>query len=149
LAPPEAGWHDTGDIVRIDDEGFVTIAGRAKRFAKLAGEMVSLAVAERIAVAAYPDYRHAVVALPDPRRGERLVLVSEAPEINRDELVSAAHRESLPEIAIPRDVVIVPTLPLLGSGKTDYAAALRIAIEEGKARPGQSPEAELPRLVAS
>jgi len=121
LSPPEQGWHDTGDIVRIDDEGFVTIAGRAKRFAKLAGEMVSLAVAERIAVAAYPEYRHAVVALPDERRGERLVLVSEAPEIRRDCLVEAAHREALPEIAIPRDLVTVASLPLLGSGKTDYS----------------------------
>jgi acyl-[acyl-carrier-protein]-phospholipid O-acyltransferase/long-chain-fatty-acid--[acyl-carrier-protein] ligase len=107
--------------VHIDDEGFVTIAGRAKRFAKLAGEMVSLAVAERIAVAAYPEYRHAVVALPDERRGERLVLVSEAPEIRRDCLVEAAHREALPEIAIPRELITVASLPLLGSGKTDYS----------------------------
>jgi acyl-[acyl-carrier-protein]-phospholipid O-acyltransferase / long-chain-fatty-acid--[acyl-carrier-protein] ligase len=121
LSPPEQGWHDTGDIVRIDDEGFVTIAGRAKRFAKLAGEMVSLAVAERIAAAAYPDYRHAVVAVPDARRGERLVLVSEAPSIARDLLVDAARREGLPEIAIPRYVITVAALPLLGSGKTDYA----------------------------
>lgn len=121
LSPPEQGWHDTGDIVRIDDEGFVTISGRAKRFAKLAGEMVSLAVSEQIAAAAYPDYRHAVVAVPDARRGERLVLVSEAPSIARDLLVDAARREGLPEIAIPRDAVTVAALPLLGSGKTDYA----------------------------
>jgi len=127
LSPPEEGWHDTGDIVRIDDEGFVTIAGRAKRFAKLAGEMVSLAVAERIAVAAYPDYRHAVVALPDSRRGERLMLVSDAPEVKREALVEAAHRERLPEIAIPREVCRVAALPLLGSGKTDYPAVQRLA----------------------
>ncbi len=131
LAPPEDGWHDTGDIVRIDDEGFVTIAGRAKRFAKLAGEMVSLGVAERIAVAAYPDYRHAVVALPDARRGERLVLVSEAPEVKRDLLIEAAHREGLPEIAIPRDVLAFALLPMLGSGKTDYPAVLRLAASLG------------------
>jgi acyl-[acyl-carrier-protein]-phospholipid O-acyltransferase / long-chain-fatty-acid--[acyl-carrier-protein] ligase len=127
LAPPEEGWHDTGDIVRIDDEGFVTIAGRAKRFAKLAGEMVSLAVAERIAVAAYPDYRHAVVALPDARRGERLMLVSDAPEVSREALIEAAHRERLPEIAIAREVCRVTALPLLGSGKTDYPAVQLLA----------------------
>jgi acyl-[acyl-carrier-protein]-phospholipid O-acyltransferase/long-chain-fatty-acid--[acyl-carrier-protein] ligase len=145
VAAPEEGWHDTGDIVRIDDEGFVIIAGRAKRFAKLAGEMVSLAVAERIAVAAYPEYRHAVVALPDAHRGERLVLITEAPEIRRDSLVEAARREGLPEIAIPRDVVSVASLPLLGSGKTDYPAALRLA--EQADRKG-STEAELARVAA-
>ncbi|HLY44594.1 MAG TPA: acyl-[ACP]--phospholipid O-acyltransferase [Stellaceae bacterium] len=126
LAPPEEGWHDTGDIVRLDDEGFVTIAGRAKRFAKIAGEMVSLAIVERIATAAYPQYRHAVVALPDARRGERLVLVSEAPAVTREALVEAAHRGGLPELAIPRDIVAAALLPLLGSGKTDYPAVLRL-----------------------
>ncbi|HEX3954236.1 MAG TPA: acyl-[ACP]--phospholipid O-acyltransferase [Stellaceae bacterium] len=128
-APPENGWHDTGDIVRLDDEGFVTIAGRAKRFAKIAGEMVSLAVAERIIAVAYPECRHAVVALPDARRGERLVLVTEAPDIRRDALIEAAHRENLPEIAIARDVFTVVSLPLLGSGKTDYPAVARLAAE--------------------
>jgi acyl-[acyl-carrier-protein]-phospholipid O-acyltransferase/long-chain-fatty-acid--[acyl-carrier-protein] ligase len=146
LTPPEEGWHDTGDIVRIDDEGFVTIAGRAKRFAKLAGEMVSLGVAERIAVAAYPEYRHAVVALPDSRRGERLVLVSEAPAITREALVEAAHRERLPEIAIPRDIVAITALPLLGSGKTDYPAVQRLAAAGGS--PGESPSPEPASLVA-
>jgi acyl-[acyl-carrier-protein]-phospholipid O-acyltransferase/long-chain-fatty-acid--[acyl-carrier-protein] ligase len=145
VSPPQEGWHDTGDIVRIDDEGFVTIVGRAKRFAKLAGEMVSLAVAERIAVAAYPDHRHAVVALLDSRRGERLVLVSEAPEVRREPLIEAAHREVLPEIAIPRDVVRVASLPLLGSGKTDYPAVLRLAAEAY--RTGAS-EAEVARVAA-
>jgi acyl-[acyl-carrier-protein]-phospholipid O-acyltransferase/long-chain-fatty-acid--[acyl-carrier-protein] ligase len=142
LQPPEEGWHDTGDIVRIDAEGFVTIAGRAKRFAKLAGEMVSLAVAERIATAAYPEYRHAVVALPDARRGERLVLVSEAPEVRRDALVAAAQRERLPELTVPRDVVAVAALPLLGSGKTDYPAVQRLAA-------ANSPEAAEPARIAA
>ncbi|MGD9618007.1 MAG: acyl-[ACP]--phospholipid O-acyltransferase [Alphaproteobacteria bacterium] len=133
VQPPENGWHDTGDIVRIDPEGFVTIVGRAKRFAKLAGEMVSLAVAERIAAAAYPEWRHAVVALPDARRGERLVLVSEAPAIRRDALIEAAMREHLPELAIPRDIVAGVALPLLGSGKTDYPAVARLAAAGGSA----------------
>ena len=138
VEPPEDGWHDTGNIVRLDDEGFVTIAGRAKRFAKLAGEMVSLAVAEQIATAAYPEYRQAIVALPDARRGERLVLVSEAPAILREALIEAAHREKLPEIAIPRDVVTVAALPLLGSGKTDYPAVQRLAL--AAERPEPAPE---------
>jgi acyl-[acyl-carrier-protein]-phospholipid O-acyltransferase/long-chain-fatty-acid--[acyl-carrier-protein] ligase len=130
LLPPEEGWHDTGDIVRIDDEGFFAIAGRVKRFAKVGGEMISLAAAERIALAAYPDYRHAVIALPDARRGERLVLVSEVPEARRDALIAAAHREGLPEIAVPRDVLSVAALPLLGSGKTDYPAVTRLAAQQ-------------------
>ena len=134
LSPPDEGWHDTGDIVQIDDEGFVTIAGRAKRFAKIAGEMVSLAVSERIATAAYPQFRHAVVAMPDPRRGERLVLVTEAPEIKRDALVATAHRENLPEIAIPRDIFFTSTLPTLGSGKVDYTRVETFATEADRVR---------------
>jgi acyl-[acyl-carrier-protein]-phospholipid O-acyltransferase / long-chain-fatty-acid--[acyl-carrier-protein] ligase len=145
LSPPEEGWHDTGDIVRIDEEGFVTITGRAKHFAKLAGEMVSLAVAERIATAAYPEYRHAVVALPDERRGERLVLVTDAPAIRRDSLVEAAHREGLPEIAVPRDVVAVAELPLLGSGKADYPAVQRLAMQGA---PAASAEPAVARVAA-
>jgi acyl-[acyl-carrier-protein]-phospholipid O-acyltransferase / long-chain-fatty-acid--[acyl-carrier-protein] ligase len=144
LAPPDQGWYDTGDIVRFDDEGFVTILGRVKRFAKVAGEMVSLAAAERIATAAYPGSRHAVVALPDVRRGERLVLVSEAPSVRREALVEAAHREGLPEIAIPRDVVAVAALPLLGSGKTDYPAAQRLAAAPSR----DSPEVETVQAIA-
>jgi acyl-[acyl-carrier-protein]-phospholipid O-acyltransferase/long-chain-fatty-acid--[acyl-carrier-protein] ligase len=141
VQPPEQGWHDTGDIVRIDEDGFVTIVGRAKRFAKLAGEMVSLAVAERIAAAAYPDWRHAVVALPDSRRGERLVLVTEAPEIRRDALIEAATRERLPELAIPRDIIAGVALPLLGSGKTDYPAVTRLAAAADKSRVGEASRA--------
>jgi acyl-[acyl-carrier-protein]-phospholipid O-acyltransferase/long-chain-fatty-acid--[acyl-carrier-protein] ligase len=144
LAPPEEGWHDTGDIVRVDDEGFVTIAGRAKRFAKIAGEMISLAVSERIAMAAYPGYHHAVVALPDARRGERLVLATEAPEIDREALVAAAHHESLPEIAIPREIVTVPTLPVLGSGKTDYTRVQLLAADAGRLPSGTQEVSRLP-----
>jgi acyl-[acyl-carrier-protein]-phospholipid O-acyltransferase/long-chain-fatty-acid--[acyl-carrier-protein] ligase len=119
--------------VHIDNDGFVTITGRAKRFAKIAGEMISLAVTERIAMAAYPEDRHAVVAMPDARRGERLVLVSETPEVTREALVAAAHRENLPEIAIPRDIIIVPMLPLLGSGKIDYPRVQVLATDADRA----------------
>jgi acyl-[acyl-carrier-protein]-phospholipid O-acyltransferase / long-chain-fatty-acid--[acyl-carrier-protein] ligase len=129
LQPPADGWFDTGDIVSIDAEGYVTIAGRAKRFAKIGGEMVSLAVAERIAEAAQPQFRHAVVALGDPRRGERLVLLTEAPALDRAELIAAAQRQGYPEIAVPRIVLTVVHLPLLGSGKTNYPATTLLAAE--------------------
>ncbi len=145
LQPPEEGWYDTGDIVSVDREGFVTIAGRAKRFAKIGGEMISLTVAERIAEIARPQARHAVVALSDPRRGEKLVLVTEAPGLDRGELVAAAQAHGFPEIAIPREIVAVAQLPLLGSGKTNYPAVTQLA---GALAQGTAGEAPPPNLAA-
>jgi acyl-[acyl-carrier-protein]-phospholipid O-acyltransferase/long-chain-fatty-acid--[acyl-carrier-protein] ligase len=141
---PPGGWYDTGDIVTIDDDGFVTIIGRAKRFAKLGGEMVSLAAAERIAETAVPETRHAVVALPDPRRGEKLILVTEARDFDRSRLLDAARQLGLPEIAVPREVIEIEHLPLLGSGKTDYAAVTQLAAQRTT-----TPSAEVPLAEAS
>ncbi|HEV2302203.1 MAG TPA: AMP-binding protein, partial [Stellaceae bacterium] len=135
LEPPPGGWYDTGDIVAIDDEGYVRILGRARRFAKIGGEMVSLAQSEAIAEAAYPDMRHAVVAIPDPRRGEILVLVSEARGIERARLVAAARRLGLPDLAVPREFLAVERLPLLGTGKPDYPRIAQIA--ENAKNPGE------------
>jgi acyl-[acyl-carrier-protein]-phospholipid O-acyltransferase/long-chain-fatty-acid--[acyl-carrier-protein] ligase len=139
---PEGGWYDTGDIVTVDAEGFAAIVGRIKRFAKLGGEMVSLAAAERIAETAVPETRHAVVAVPDPRRGEKLILVTEAKGFERSRLLEAAHRLGLPEIAVPRDVIEVARLPLLGTGKTDYGAVVRLAEQSLTALPGEGAPAE-------
>ncbi|GGZ97706.1 bifunctional acyl-ACP--phospholipid O-acyltransferase/long-chain-fatty-acid--ACP ligase [Ignatzschineria ureiclastica] len=117
------GWYDTGDIVKIDDEGFLTVIGRAKRFAKIAGEMVSLETAERIFREAYPDYQHAAVTREDQSKGEAIVIYTTAPmDTDRKALVQTAKELGLPELAISRDIRFIQELPRLGSGKVSYQA---------------------------
>ncbi len=124
LEPPTSeqgpGWYNTGDIVEVDGDGFVHIRGRVKRFAKIAGEMVSLEVVEAIAVAAAPDARHAATTIADAQRGEQIVLYSENTELTREHLLASARALGHTELAVPRRVVILRELPLLGSGKIDY-----------------------------
>jgi acyl-[acyl-carrier-protein]-phospholipid O-acyltransferase/long-chain-fatty-acid--[acyl-carrier-protein] ligase len=127
LEPPAAGWYDTGDIVEIDADGFVTIKGRAKRFAKVAGEMVPLGAVEDLAATVWPANQHAVVALPDPKRGEQLVLVTDCADANRATLAASARAAGLPEIFVPRTIVPVAKVPVLGTGKVDYVSASQLA----------------------
>ncbi len=117
---PDGGWHDTGDIVSIDSEGYVKILGRAKRFAKIAGEMVSLAQVENMAFNIWPDALHAVIAIPDPRKGEQLVLVTTQENAARDALASYAAKNGISGISVPGTILPVAKMPVLGSGKTDY-----------------------------
>ena len=130
LEPPVDGWHDTGDIVEIDGEGLVRILGRAKRFAKIGGEMVSLSAVEAMASAVWPDCRHAVVAVDDPKKGERLVLVTDCKAAEPAALLAHAKSIGAPEIAAPRRFVKIHELPVLGTGKTDYVAIQHIAEAE-------------------
>jgi len=124
LEPPSseagAGWHDTGDVVELDAEGYLSILGRLKRFAKVAGEMVSLEVVEAIARAASVDASHAATSLSDPARGEAIILFTTDATLTREQLAAAAKALSYPEIALPRRIRVVEQLPLLGSGKVDY-----------------------------
>lgn len=134
LAPPRSdfmgeGWHDTGDICEVDPEGFVWIRGRAKRFAKIAGEMVSLEVCERIAASASPSHAHAAVSLPDAAKGERLVIATTDPALSRKALSVAAKAIGASELAVARDILHLPEIPLLGTGKTDYVSIHRMALE--------------------
>lgn len=119
LQPPLEGWHDTGDIVAIDAEGFLTIKGRAKRFAKIGGEMVSLAAVEGLASACWPDEASAVVAVPDPRKGERLILVTERKDATRSAFQAYAKAHGASDLMMPAALVVVDRLPVLGSGKVD------------------------------
>lgn len=126
LQKPDGGWHDTGDIVVIDD-GFVAIRGRAKRFAKLGGEMVSLAAVETMVAGLWPGSNHVVVALPDPRKGEQLVLVTEKPDGDRKALLKEAQAQGFPELWIPKAILVTAMIPVLGSGKIDYGATRELA----------------------
>jgi acyl-[acyl-carrier-protein]-phospholipid O-acyltransferase/long-chain-fatty-acid--[acyl-carrier-protein] ligase len=131
LEPPEGGWHDTGDVVEMTADGWITILGRVKRFAKIGGEMVSLTAAEDLAVGLWPDSRHAVIAVPDGRKGERLILVTDRSDAEVGRLIAHAHAVGAPEIAAPRRIVKAVEIPVLGSGKTDYVAIQRIVEAEG------------------
>lgn len=132
VEPPNEGWHDTGDVVSITDDGWVKILGRVKRFAKVGGEMVSLTAAEDLAAAVWPDCRHAVVALPDPKKGERLILVTDRRDAEAAPLLAHAQQIGAPELAVPRKIIRVPEIPVLGTGKTDYVALQRIVDAEIK-----------------
>jgi acyl-[acyl-carrier-protein]-phospholipid O-acyltransferase/long-chain-fatty-acid--[acyl-carrier-protein] ligase len=133
VQPPESefgeGWYDTGDVVRFTGRGAIVIQARLKRFAKVAGEMVSLETVERIAAAASAGRQHASVAWKDEARGELIALFTEDPNLKREHLQAAAREMGLPEIAIPRRIIFLEKLPLLGNGKKDYNA-LRQMTEE-------------------
>lgn len=133
LEKPKDGWHDTGDIVHIDGEGFVRILGRAKRFAKIAGEMISLTAVERIAEEIWPESRHAVVAVADDRKGERLVLITDHSDAELTDLTQWAKTHGTPALAIPKRILKIEQVPVLGSGKTDYVTLQKIADMEARA----------------
>ncbi|MFA5949940.1 MAG: acyl-[ACP]--phospholipid O-acyltransferase [Hyphomicrobium sp.] len=130
LEPPQSGWHDTGDIVSIDSQGYISIKGRAKRFAKIGGEMISLSAVEALAAELWPNLVTVVVALPDARKGERLVLLATEPHCTREAFMRHARAHGTTELMVPADFMILPKIPLLGSGKPDYVAALALAKEQ-------------------
>lgn len=125
--PPPGGWYDTGDVVACDADAFITIKGRLKRFAKIGGEAISLAVVENLATGVWPGHAHAAVILPDGRKGEQILLLTTFHDADRSELVSWAKRNGVPDLAVPRKVIPVREIPLLGTGKTNYVAAENIA----------------------
>jgi acyl-[acyl-carrier-protein]-phospholipid O-acyltransferase/long-chain-fatty-acid--[acyl-carrier-protein] ligase len=127
LLPPEDGWYDTGDIVSIDDEGFLKVLGRAKRFAKIAGEMISLTAVEELCKHCWPEHEHIALAFPDAGKGEKIILMSTLEKPNRKELIQYAHESGVNDMLVPRQYLYVSELPLLGAGKIHYVAAQALA----------------------
>ncbi|WP_085248493.1 bifunctional acyl-ACP--phospholipid O-acyltransferase/long-chain-fatty-acid--ACP ligase [Gilliamella mensalis] len=125
----EKGWYDTGDIVTIDNEGFITIKGRLKRFAKIAGEMVSLESVETLAKKIDADAMHGATVKTDVAKGEAIVLFTTSTKLNRQQLTQTSQELGIPALAIPRDIRVVTQLPLLGTGKIDFITLRKMAEE--------------------
>lgn len=132
LVPPESvygkGWYDTGDVVHVDEDGFISIRGRSKRFAKVSGEMVSLTLVEQLAVKAWPDANHAAVSLPDAKKGEQIILLTTQKNAKVHDLAAVA--EGVAHIALPRKILVVNAVPVMASGKIDYPAATTLASDK-------------------
>jgi acyl-[acyl-carrier-protein]-phospholipid O-acyltransferase/long-chain-fatty-acid--[acyl-carrier-protein] ligase len=133
IDPPADGWYDTGDIVKIDSSGYVTILGRAKRFSKIAGEMISLSAVEGRIQLAYPEAHHAVVAVPDAKRGEQLVLFTMEKGLDAAKLGDALKTGGATALMVPKTVFVLDSIPVLGSGKTDYVTLNALARDKVKA----------------
>ena len=129
ITPPQDGWYDTGDIVAIDDKGYISIKGRAKRFAKIAGEMISLTAVEIYLNKLCPQSSHAVVAIPDSKKGEQLVLITTSQTLKRADISTYFKENQIAELSVPKEIIVVEKLPLLGTGKVDYVIIKELALK--------------------
>lgn len=132
LIPPESvygkGWYDTGDIVNVDEDGFISIQGRSKRFAKVSGEMVSLTAVEAHAAKAWPEAQHASTSLPDPKKGGQVVLLTTQKGADSKQL--AASTEGVHAISLPKKILVVDSIPVMATGKTNYPEVEKIATKK-------------------
>ena len=124
IEPPKSvmgeGWYDTGDVVEVDSDGLVKISGRMKRFAKIAGEMVSLDVIEQVARKASPEHQHAAILWQGDSGGESTVLFTTDGSLTRTQLAEAAKALGTHDLSGARRGVAVPEIPRRANGKTDY-----------------------------
>ncbi len=122
IEKPKGGWHDTGDIVTIDENGFITIAGRAKRFAKIGGEMVSLTAIESIAASIWPEILHAAVIKKCSKKGEQVLLFTEEETADKASFIKKIKAQGHSELLVPQTIHPGSKIPVLPSGKIDYVA---------------------------
>jgi acyl-[acyl-carrier-protein]-phospholipid O-acyltransferase/long-chain-fatty-acid--[acyl-carrier-protein] ligase len=126
-SPEARGWYATGDVVQVDAENYIFIKDRARRFAKVGGEMVSLAAVENALRELLPDIPLGVVSVPDAHKGEQLVLIIEKEEVAASRIAAFFASKGLPPLWTPKRIITVKEAPVSGSGKFDYSAAKAIA----------------------
>ena len=126
------GWYDTGDIVRVDEDGYLYIQGRMKRFAKVSGEMVSLTAVEDALAGAFPQYglrcQVAVISRPDHDKGEVLIAVTNEPKLTPEEIRAAIKARGLTNLCVPREIKVVREIPKLGTGKVNHRELVKLVI---------------------
>ena len=130
LIKPEDGWYETGDIVKVDDEGYIFLKGRSKRFAKIAGEMVSLLAVETIIQREFPGFINAIIAIPDDKKGEQLVLITNCKDVTREKLLNIFDGREITKLAIPKEILFMEEPPILNTGKFDYISAKNLVMKK-------------------
>lgn len=130
IVPLTTEYYSTGDIIELDENGYVTIKGRAKRFAKIGGEMISLTAVEHTISTLWPNIPHAVVSVPDAKKGEQLVLITEKQDAEREAISQHFRKDGMTELAVPRKIITVEKLPMLATGKVDYVTVKEMAMGE-------------------
>lgn len=134
LVPLKDGWYHTGDVVEIDEIGFVYIKDRIKRFAKIGGEMVSLNAVHEMVVKACeksgPDYSYGVVAVPHESKGEQIVLVTNNKKVTQDCLHAYIRNNGMSELYLPRLILYHDSLPVFATGKADNVTLKKQVMEE-------------------
>ena len=132
IQPPStekgSGWYDTGDIAEVDKEGFITILGRAKRFAKIGGEMVSLTAVEELAALTWPEIKHASISMIDHKNKERIILVTENKKASHLEIQRTAKKNQISELTIPKKIITSLEIPVLATGKVDYVNLEKLVV---------------------
>lgn len=130
-------WYRTGDVAKLDPDGFIEITGRLSRFSKIAGEMVphiqvEEVLAELIGIDEEGTLRVAVTGIPDEKRGERLIVLHTKIDKSVDELINGLNHAGLPNIYMPSadSFAEVEEIPMLGSGKLDLKGIRDVALEK-------------------